>query len=170
MEDSQKPVTPIVTKHSHRPVVITILILSILVIAFAALFAFAAFGDSKSPVSFKKTGVCKDVIANYNASFAESDYDSYSSKLADSAKAAAAINNNESDANCAYIQLTNAVNVRNRADVSKYLNILKSLAANGEYITGELANPQGIATIELNAKSVSDGASGDSNGRTGGNG
>jgi flagellar basal body-associated protein FliL len=166
MEDSQKSVT----RGTRRTTVIAIIILSILVVGFAALYAMAAFGGSKSPVSFNKSGVCSDIIADYNASFEQADIEKYSQKLADSAKAASAINNNESDANCVYIQFTNAANTRNSSEVTKYVGILKSLASEGEYVTGQLANPLNISAIELKANAVTDGTGTDTNAGTGGNG
>jgi len=136
------------------PVVILTVVLVLVVGSVAALFFSGFLKVGSAVASTGKEGLCKSIIADYNSAFTETSIENYASKLASSAKAAAAVNDNQSDANCVYIQFSNAAYTKNVADTTKFANVLKSLAEKDEYVTGELANPLSIKAIEQNAATV----------------
>jgi len=136
------------------PLVIVTVVLVLVIGSLAALFLSGFLKVGSTVASTSKDGLCKSVIADYNSAFTETSIEKYSSKLADSAKAAAAINDNQSDANCVFIQFSHAAYTKNVADTTKFSNLLKSLASEGKYVTGELANPLGLKAIEQNAATV----------------
>jgi flagellar basal body-associated protein FliL len=148
-------------KYSHTsspgkalPIVIAVVLLVIIAGGAAALFFSGSVKVGPSVASSNSNGLCDGIIANYNSAFTETSVENHASKLADSAKAAAAVNNNQTDPNCVYIQFTNALYTKNVAETTKFLNQLKALSNDGKYITGELANPLGIKAIEQNAAAV----------------
>jgi len=136
------------------PVVILTIVLVLVVGSVAALFFSGFLKVGSTVASTSKDGLCKSVIAEYNSAFTETSIEKYASKLANSAKSAAAINDNQSDANCVFIQFSQAAYIKNVADTTKFANLLKSLATEGKYVTGELANPLGLKAIEQNAATV----------------
>jgi len=133
---------------------VAVIVLALVVGAGATLFVLGMSKDSKDAVSVNGNGLCEGVIANYNSAFTQTSIEGHASKLAESAKAAAAISDNQTDANCVYIQFTNAAYTKNVDDTTKYANLLQSLSNEDKYITGQVANPLGIEAIKQNAATV----------------
>jgi len=156
------------SKGISLPIVIPTVLLVLVVGAVVALFATGTIKVNQSVVSANESGLCDNLIANYNTAFMQTSAEAYAAKLADSAKAAAAVEGNQSDPNCVFIQLTNAGYARNVEDSKKFATTLKSLANEGKYITGQLANPLGLKAIEENAALVT--APGETNLTPNGNG
>lgn len=100
------------------------------------------------------TGPCKALIADYNKAFTTADGDAYTTILKDTAEKAAAASGGDKDPNCVYMRFTNAVAMQNVDEVQKFSDTLKELADSGHYITGELANVQGIDSITSTAKAM----------------
>ena len=133
---------------------VAIIVLALVVGAGATLFVLGMSKDSKDEVSVNGNGLCEGIIANYNSAFTQTSIEGHASKLAESAKAAAAISDNQTDANCVYIQFTNAAYIKNVDDTAKFANLLQSLSNEDKYITGQLANPLSIEAIKQNAATV----------------
>jgi len=133
---------------------VAVIVLALVVGAGATLFVLGMSKDSKDAVSVNGNGLCEGVIANYNSAFTQTSIEGHASKLAESAKSAAAISDNQTDANCVYIQFTNAAYTKNVDDTTKFANLLQSLSNEDKYITGQLANPLGIEAIKQNAATV----------------
>lgn len=100
------------------------------------------------------TGPCKALITDYNKAFTTADGDAYTTILKDTAEKAAAAPGGDKDPNCVYMRFTNAVATQNIDEVQKFSDMLKELADTGHYITGELANVQGIDSITSTAKGM----------------
>jgi flagellar basal body-associated protein FliL len=149
MNDSQN-----VPKQNKLTGIVVAILIVVLIGSIAAAYATGYVKVGQNVATVNKGGLCEDTISTYNSAFTQTDVQTYASKLADSAKAAAAVSDNESDPNCVYMQFTNAVNVRNSSDATKFAGLLESLASEGKYITGQLANPLGIDAIKVNAAAV----------------
>jgi len=146
------------------------IVIALVVGAVATLFVLGMSKDSKEAASVNSNGLCAGVIANYNSAFTQTSTEAHGSKLAESAKAAAAISDNQTDPNCVYIQFTHAAYTKNIDDTTKFTNLLQSLAGQGKYITGQLANPLGIEAIKQNAATITSPDSIDANSSIKGNG
>ena len=134
-----------------------IILASTLVLVLGAVVAlyftgFLKVGDNVATTS--QSGLCKDVIVEYNSAFTATSADEYTKKLADSAKSASEVKNNASDPNCVFIQFINAGFTANVSEATKFADTLTSLSKEGKYITGELANPQSIDSIQKSVQSL----------------
>ncbi|MDB5163307.1 MAG: hypothetical protein JWO54_404 [Candidatus Saccharibacteria bacterium] len=142
------------TRGISRPIVIGIVLAVLIIGGLVALFASGVLKVSPNIASSNNAGLCKDIIGKYNTAFTQTSADAYGSILADSAKAAATINNNQADPNCVFIQFTNAMYTQNVSDTGKFAGVLKDLSKEGKYITGQLDNPLSLKAIEENAQLI----------------
>jgi len=150
MKDSKKTSTP--SEGSSRPAIIAVAVL--VTVGFVVLFSTGLLKPGKGVASTNNSGLCANIISDYNSAFTQTTAEAHASKLANSAKAAAAIEDNQTDPNCVFIQFTNAAYLKNVDDTAKFANILNSLASDGKYITGQLANPLGVEAIKQNAAAI----------------
>jgi|GEM_PF-3964296 len=139
------------SKGNSLPIVIVSVVLVLLIGSLAALSISGYLKVGQDVATSNKGGLCAALISDYNSAFTQTSADAYGSKLASSAKAAAAINNNQSDPNCVYMQFTNAMYTTNVDDTAKFAAVLKTLANEGKYITGQLDNPLSMKAIQENA-------------------
>jgi hypothetical protein len=102
----------------------------------------------------QQTGLCNDAITIQNAAYGASSPDEYGAKLAESAKSAAGVQNNQSDPNCVFIQFTNALYTKDSVNVDKFSKQLQALYDDGKYVTGQLTYPLGINDIEQAAEAA----------------
>jgi hypothetical protein len=142
------------SKGNSLPVVIGIVLFVLVIGGIAALFFTGYLKVGPNVASSNQGGLCESLISDYNSAFTETSVDNYASKLASAAKGAAAISDNQSDPNCVFMQFTNAAYTKNVNDTRTFADTLKSLANDGKYVTGQLANPLGIKAIEQNAAVV----------------
>lgn len=149
-----KPSKPI-----HKGTLILSAVVAVLVLGLGAglLTGFVKVGvPGAAPVN-AGTGPCKAFIADYNKAFSAGDSDTYTTILKETAEKAAAASGGDKDPNCVYMRFTNAVATQNIDEVQKFSDTLKELADSGHYITGELANVQGIDSITGTAKGMRSG-------------
>ena len=130
---------------------IVTVVLALIVGAVATLFVLGMSKENQNTASKNSNGLCEGLIAEYNTAFTQTSAEAYAEKLANSAKAASAINDNQTDANCVFIQFTNAMYTNNVEDTGKFAAVLKALSNEGKYITGQLGNPLSMKAIEDNA-------------------
>ena len=150
----------------NLPAVILATVLVLILAGGAALFATGFLKVGEHTASSTQSGLCKDIIPKYNSAFTKSG-DEYGKTLAEAAKSASEVKDNQTDPNCVYIQFANAGFASNVGDANKFADILASLSKEGKYMTGELANPQGIEVIQKTVdslKSIESGASSGGNG------
>lgn len=148
-------------KQTHRITSIA----TILGLAFVLLLAGNIAGFASGYVKFDMPntsavgGACSSLISQYNAAIdstiglkAGADIDTIlanqNKELASIAKQAAAISDNQNDANCVQMQLTNAQQQQNTQDISKFATRLVQLAQSGKYATAQLSNVTDIHTVE----------------------
>jgi hypothetical protein len=142
---------------SQGNVLPTVLSLSALVLVIGAVGVLILTGFLKVNSSVSTTqqnGLCNDAVTIQNAAYTASSPEEYAAKLAESAKSAAGVQNNQSDPNCVFVQYTNAAYLRNAGDVEKFSKQLRSLYDEEKYITGQLARPLGIKDIEATSASL----------------
>jgi len=135
----------------------TVVSLSALVLVIGAVVVLILTGFLKvnsSVSTSQQTGLCNDAIKIQNAAYAATSPGEYAAKLAESAKSAAGVQNNQSDPNCVFIQFTNAAHLGDKGEVEKYSKQLRSLYDDNKYITGEFTQPLGIGDIESTASSL----------------
>jgi len=130
--------------------VITV-VLALVVGAVATLFVLGMSKENQNTANNSSNGLCDGLVTEYNTAFTQNSVDGYAAKLANSAKAAAAVKDNQTDPNCVFIQFTNAMYTTNVDDTAKFAATLKTLASEGKYITGQLGNPLSLKAIEENA-------------------
>ena len=150
----------------NLPAVILATVLVLILAGGAVLFATGFLKVGEYTASTAQSGLCKDVISKYNSAFTKSG-DEYGKTLAEAAKSASEVKDNQTDANCVYIQFTNAAFIANISDAAKFADTLTALSKEGKFITGELANPQGIEVIQKTVdslKNIEDGTSSGGNG------
>jgi flagellar basal body-associated protein FliL len=153
-----------------RPIIIVGIVAAAVLVAVGVLLATGTFKTQKGVVTIGKTNLCQDLIKGYNNAFTQTEAGAYANQLRESANAAAAVTNNQSDANCVYMQFTNALYTRNNADITKFATVLVSLSEDGKYVTGQLSNPLGINAIKATASSVTNPSGDNVNPSTNGNG
>jgi hypothetical protein len=158
---------------SQGNVLPTVLSLSALVLVIGAVVVLILTGFLKvnsSVSTIEQTGLCNDAVTIQNAAYAASSPDEYSAKLAESAKSAASVQNNQSDPNCVFIQFTNALYTKDNANIDKFSKQLRTLYDDGKYVTGQLTFPLGINDIEQAAQAATAPAGGSTSSGTQGNG
>lgn len=157
-QTSASPETP-KQKGSNKGVALAIIILSLLLAAALALLGWLYATNKIHFIVANQPGadgasLCQDVIAQYNAGFNEADLDAYTDSLRTAAEKARAADPNTSDPNCTYMQFSYAAFAKDLDETKRLASALRSLADQGAYITGELANPQSILAIENTVKQL----------------
>ncbi len=96
-----------------------------------------------------KNKVCSsELIAEYNTAFSAESQEQYIQRLSDAVGKVGELKDTDSDPNCVYIQYTHYVEQEDIERAKERLTRLKSLAEQGVYMTGELANPRGLVSME----------------------
>jgi hypothetical protein len=157
MDTSQQPLetihSPTPANKSRKGLVIAVIVLSFLLLGTwgAAAWLYASgkvtVWETKAPVANVNAGLCQNLIASYNKVFIEATDNEFAQTLEQTATKAKAADPSESDATCVYMRYTNVSTKQDTAEMLRLANVLKALASQGEYMTAELANPQGIDTI-----------------------
>lgn len=144
-------------KGGNKGLVIAVILLSVLL---AGAIGTLAWLYTTNKISFavatqeSKEGksVCQGLIPQYNEGVNSSSVEDSAQLLKQSAEKAKAADPNGNDPTCVYIQFSYASTTQNVAEVKRLAAALRSLANQGAYITGQLANPQGIESIERTAE------------------
>jgi hypothetical protein len=127
----------------------------VLVVGTVGVLILTGFLKVNSSVSTdQQDGLCSDAVTIHNAAYTATSPEEYAAKLAESAKSAAGVQNNQSDPNCVFIQFTNAAYLSNAPEVEKLSKQLRSLYDEKKYITGQLTRPLGIKDIEATSTSL----------------
>jgi len=139
------------------PLVLLVIVLILLISGFVTAYALGYLRIVNPAASVSSNGgLCGSLIADYNKAFETSNGDVYKTTISNAARNAEEIDGNESDPNCVYIRYTNAIISSSKDDATRFANILADLAEQDKYLTGELANPQGIEGILNSAKALSE--------------
>lgn len=147
---------------SRKPLVVTIIILAVLLIALlgtaAGLYSAGklSFSMTARTVADAQTGLCQNIIPSYNAGFKTTGAGEYEKSLKQAAERAKEADPANSDPTCVYMQFTSATVAQDIDEIKRLSGILEGLANKGAYITGELANPQGIESIKNTAQQLED--------------
>jgi len=93
--------------------------------------------------------VCSSkLLAEYNTTFSAESREQYTERLGNVASKVSELKDASNDPNCVYIQYTNYLEQKDIDKARERLDVLKKLAKQDAYITGELANPEGLESAE----------------------
>lgn len=98
--------------------------------------------------------VCQSFIGQYNESFKKTSLEEYTQSLKQASDKAKAADSNNADPTCVYMQFSYASFTKDIDETKRLAAILTTLANQGAYLTGQLANPQGIEAIQSTAKQL----------------
>lgn len=144
--------------------VIVILIIVILLVLASSIFGLIYSGwlsviiKNPDQTVVLKTSICSnEVIEKYNKVSQATSREAYEEALGSAASEVEVLAEHETDPNCTFILYKYYVYEGNTSRARYYADLLRDFSDSGNYLSGEIASPSGIQTIERDVELLEQG-------------